>query len=217
LSYPIMTFIADPKTLEIREKEITKYLWYCGQAPEGESLRLINKCVDEVKRVMSAKACYSRFPVEVYPDGETVKLPYGEVKSGVFSRHIAGCSEVWIFAATIGAGFDRLIRRKRHVSMSETAVLQATGAAAVEAVCDALFDKLEKEATAEGKYLRLRFSPGYGNLSLDNQKGIFDLLTPAKYTGITLMDSMIMAPEKSVTAIIGISDTPGRKTYETDK
>ena len=60
------------------------------------------------------------------------------------------------------------------------------------------------EPAREGKELCPRYSPGYGDFALENQKGIFNLLSPSKYTGLTLKDNMIMVPEKSVTAVIGI-------------
>ena len=91
--------------------------------------------------------------------------------------------------------------------MAEAAVLQACGAAAVEAVCNALNDKLEREILAEGKSLCSRYSPGYGDYALENQKGVFEVLNPPKYIGLSLMDMLIMSPEKSVTAVIGIHDS----------
>ena len=134
-------------------------------------------------------------------------MPYGRVESRHLSRNLAGCKEIFIFAATIGAGFDRMLTRTRITSMAEAAVLQACGAAAVEAVCNALNDKLEREILAEGKSLCSRYSPGYGDYALENQKGVFEVLNPPKYIGLSLMDTLIMSPEKSVTAVIGIHDS----------
>ena len=50
----------------------------------------------------------------------------------------------------------------------------------------------------------MRYSPGYGDLSLESQKQVFALLNPPKYIGVTLNDSLLMSPSKSVTGIIGI-------------
>ena len=51
-----------------------------------------------------------------------------------------------------------------------------------------------------------RYVRGIGDLALENQKGVFEVLHPSKYIGLSLMDTMIMSPEKSVTAIIGIRE-----------
>ena len=52
--------------------------------------------------------------------------------------------------------------------------------------------------------LKPRFSPGFGDLSLENQKKIFSFLRCSQQIGLTLNDSLVMSPEKSVTAFIGL-------------
>jgi len=47
-----------------------------------------------------------------------------------------------------------------------------------------------------------RFSPGYGDLSLDHQKGLLKYVEADKI-GISLSETMVMLPEKSITAVIG--------------
>ena len=69
-------------------------------------------------------------------------------------------------------------------------------------------DFLQKHAAAElarkGMYLAdLRFSPGYGDWTLDAQKFFFEIL-PLEEMGVRLHESMLMIPEKSVTATAGI-------------
>jgi len=65
--------------------------------------------------------------------------------------------------------------------------------------------ELKEEAAAEGKFLRPRFSPGYGDLPLAIQPELFRVLEVQKNTGITLTESLLMMPTKSVTALIGVS------------
>ena len=55
-----------------------------------------------------------------------------------------------------------------------------------------------------GETLRPRFSAGYGDLPLEYQRRIFDLLDPPTHIGLTLNDSYLMSPSKSVTALIGV-------------
>jgi hypothetical protein len=205
IAYPVITYIPAMEELVISHKEITRYLGYGKVVIPETDQTLIDRCLAQVKQVMAGKACYSRFPVTFIGDGR-IRMPYGEIESRHLSKNIAGCSEIYIFAATIGAAFDRMLVRTRLTSMAEAAVMQACGAAAIEAVCDALNEKLRIEAEEEGKTLCSRYSPGYGDLALDNQKGVFEVLNPSKYIGLSLMDTMIMSPEKSVTAIIGIRE-----------
>ena len=71
-------------------------------------------------------------------------------------------------------------------------------APAVENFCQILGE------AKSGARLRPRFSPGYGDLPLEMQKDIFSLLGCPSNVGITLNESLIMSPSKSVTAIVGI-------------
>ena len=91
--------------------------------------------------------------------------------------------------------------------MSRAMALQAAAAAMIEAWCDAVNARLAEEVRGEGLRLRARFSPGYGDFPLAAQPGLFRLLGVQKRIGITLTDSLLMIPTKSVTAVIGISGT----------
>ena len=92
--------------------------------------------------------------------------------------------------------------------MSRAVVLQAASAAMIEAYCNEVNAQLKKEAEGRGSYLRPRFSPGYGDFSLEYQKEICRTLSAEKTVGITLTDSLLMLPSKSVTAVIGAGKTP---------
>lgn len=228
----MITYVPQNGDIVILEKEVYRYLgyspgWIAGlnadrvkdtdmvgdvdaDAPpewEDSSLAVIREYIREAaastEAVMHPKACYGRFPIEVKGDGR-ILLPYGEVVSHDLTRNLCGCQEIFLFAATIGAEYERLLRRTRLTSMTQAAILQAAGAAAVESLCDKLNDDLRKAAEAGGYKAHPRYSPGYGDYALENQKGIFDVLQPSRYIGLSLMDTLIMAPEKSVTAVIGL-------------
>ena len=70
--------------------------------------------------------------------------------------------------------------------------------------------KIRNEHTAEGLYLRPRFSPGYGDLPLTLQKDIIRILNTPKTIGVSLTDACLMVPSKSVTALIGVSGNESR-------
>lgn len=206
----------------IDEKEVYRYLGYNSEwivglgtdtkndytydPADGSSEVItgyIREAIASTETAMLPKACYGRFPIEVKGDGR-ILLPYGEVASHDLTRNLCDCKEIFLFAATIGAEYDRLLRRTRLMSMAKAAILQAAGAAAVESLCDKLNEDLRKDAEAGGYKTHPRYSPGYGDYALENQKGIFAILQPSRYIGLSLMDTLIMAPEKSVTALIGL-------------
>ena len=105
--------------------------------------------------------------------------------------------------ATVGIALDRLIAKYSRISPAKALLLQALGAERIEALCDTFCDDIQK---AHKIALKPRFSAGYGDLPLDTQNSIFGLLNLPKNIGLTLNDSMLMSPSKSVTAFIGIQE-----------
>ncbi len=191
------------RDLVINEYEALRYLGYVRSSITDEDIEMVKAAIDEVRVLAAPKACFERYPVEISENGD-VSMPYGIIQSKDLARNLMGCHEIYIFAATIGPRFDMALTRQRQISIAKAAVYQSVGAATVEALCDTLNDDLRKKVEEEGARLHPRYSPGFGDMSLDNQKGIFAVLRPEKSIGLTLKDNLIMAPEKSVTAIIGI-------------
>ena len=91
--------------------------------------------------------------------------------------------------------------------MAKTVVLQACAAAYLEEYLDQLQEKIGEELRQQEKWLRPRFSPGYGDFDIHHQKDILQMLDTAKTIGLTMTDSYMLTPVKSVTALIGISDS----------
>ena len=53
-------------------------------------------------------------------------------------------------------------------------------------------------------HLTERFSPGYGDLDMAVQKDLCLVLDTGRTIGVTLTESCMMVPVKSVTAIVGL-------------
>ena len=92
-------------------------------------------------------------------------------------------------------------------------VLDTVGSAAAEAVAEYIDGKIQEEAGREGLKTSCRASPGYGDWDLREQAGIFQLL-PADRIGITLTESFMMVPRKSVSFAIHIAERPARMRSE---
>ena len=172
------------------EKEILRYA-SCRDEDENV-LSLIYSCIDEVRKKLSYKVCYGEFDVD-----------YFKIKSEIFTKNLKNCSRVIVFAATIGVEIDRLIAKYGRISPSRALIFQAIGAERIEALCDTFCKELANEKKMN---LSPRFSPGYGDLPLSVQKYIFDVLDCSKHIGLTLNDSLLMSPSKSVTAFVGLSN-----------
>jgi len=93
-----------------------------------------------------------------------------------------------------------LINKYSKIEPSRAIVLDSVATAMIEEFCDYVNDIL-----GENRSLRPRFSCGYGDFDIKHQKDIINILDASKYVGITLTDSLLMLPTKSVTAVMGIS------------
>ena len=195
--------ITQTKTYEappIRRREILRYAG-CAEADEATAA-LMEDCLTEAADALAYKVCYRELPVAIH--GETCDFGAFSVLSHQLARNLENCTRVLLLAATVGVGIDRLIQKYSRIAPSRALMLQAIGAERIEALCDAFCDDTEKEMVVS---LRPRFSPGYGDLPLSVQKDIISLLEAPKRIGLSLNDSLLMSPTKSVTAFAGITNS----------
>ncbi len=189
------------KEPSINKKEIMRYM--SSQGGGDEILGLVDECLAEVREMLQYKVCYAILTAET--DSNIISLSCGQITSRNLAKNLSGCDKAIIFAATIGIGIDRLISKYSRLSPAKALCLQAIGAERVEALCNDFCEKMKSEFQGKGESLRPRFSPGYGDLPLETQKMIFSLLDCPKRIGVTLGDTLLMSPSKSVTAFIGIT------------
>ncbi len=179
---------------------VKEILRYAGCKAENEAVhKLLQKAVAEANDCLTYKVCYRRFDIDIHEN--ECDLGFTRVKSDSLAKNLKNCSEIIVFAATIGLGIDRLIKKYTAISPSKAVMLQAFGAERIEALCNTFCEEMKQYFS-----LKPRFSPGYGDLPIELQKEIFSVLDCPRKIGLTLNDSMLMSPTKSVTAIIGITD-----------
>lgn len=203
MEYPIYVDVTDSRRIVIPKKEIRRYLGYGKVEMTSEVEAAVDELLLLMEKIMKPRACYTRLPL-AFQDKPCMDLGFAEVESESLWKHLAGCREIFVFAATIGPEVDRQIRRHARISPSRSVLMQAMGAAAIEEYCDLLEARMKEAAFSENISCRPRFSPGYGDFSLSHQKDIFQVLDPPRKAGITLTDQFLMVPEKSVTAVIGL-------------
>ena len=195
--------VPDSKDFSPDFKEVARYLGYSRTvSPDQDVSGLMEKAADEMAAIMKAQAVFEVFDLTVGLESE---LSFADVflHSRDLSRNLAGCSKVALLAATLGPQVDALIRRHSSTDPVYASILQATGPMYIEELVDLVNEEIKKIAASQGLKTKPRYSPGYGDVSLEVQKDFFRLL-PCTRIGLTLMDTLIMAPEKSVTAFVGL-------------
>ena len=193
----------DKSSFSPNMKETARSLGYSRTvSPDQDVSGLMEKAADEMAAIMKPQAVFEVFDLTVGLESE---LSFADVSlhSRDLSRNLAGCSKVALLAATLGPQVDALIRRHSSTDPVYASILQATGPMYIEELVDLVNEEIKKIAASQGLKTKPRYSPGYGDVSLEVQKDFFRLL-PCTRIGLTLMDTLIMAPEKSVTAFVGL-------------
>ena len=191
--------------LTIDYPEVWRYLGYRGARPEGEAARAIEAGAEEVLEAARPRSVSLVAPV-TFGEGNALTVGPLEVESAALKKNLTGCGEAVLFAATLGVEVDRLLaRRAAQGQVSRAAICQAAAAALIETYCDGVNDALRREAEGAGWYLRPRFSPGYGDFSIQHQRELARALRTAETIGLTVSESLMLLPTKSVTAVVGRS------------
>ena len=186
-------FTVDKTRLKVCEKELGRRL----SVSRDFDVSVYEKAVRTVIGESTPKACFVKASADVA--GDAVILPFAKIESRDLAKNLSDCKEVFVFAVTLGHGVDRLLSKMSRLSAADFFVYDAIGSALAESVCD------EAEKIIKGNIkCKPRFSPGYGDFPLDLQKDILRTLDAERLLGITLTDSNLMLPQKSITAVMGI-------------
>lgn len=188
----------------INRKEVERYLGYGKNAADERTANLIEECIFQIEKISHPRSVYRIFDLSVAKD-DIIEAAGMRMYSKNLAKNLIGCEKIVFFAATLGNEPDILMNRYSKLQISKAAVLQAVGAAAIEDYCNKCQKEIEQKALAEGLYVRPRYSPGYGDLSLEYQSDFLQVLEAAKKIGIVLSEGGVMIPEKSVTAVMGLS------------
>lgn len=147
-------------------------------------------------------------------DGNRVDIGNSLVlKSKKVARLLGKCERVAVFALTIGNYLEDLVDYLLENGLIlQATVLDAIGSGIAEKLATQVEQRIKNDAGSEGLVTSRRFSPGYCDWSVRQQKIIFRALGDDA-AGIRLTESCLMLPRKSVSGIVGIGQ-PGNGIEE---
>ncbi len=130
-------------------------------------------------------------------------------KSQVIVELLEHCSHVAMFVVTIGKYLEETAwQLARDGLILQATVLDAIGSDAVEKAADRVQNRVKEIAAAEGLVTSRRFSPGYCDWNIGQQRMLFHALT-GNTVGVRLTGECLMIPQKSISGIIGIAPSNG--------
>ncbi len=187
--------------MDVSEKEVLRMLGYGGAGANERLSRLIRALTDELSARAKPKSAFGLWKVNIEPP--MVLVGDMRICSASLAEHLMGASHAALLAATLGAQADALVRRYSMADMEKAAVINAVCAAMIEAYCDDIVSEIAKSDAIAGLCAAPRFSPGYGDFAIECQADILSVLNAGKRIGLTQTGGMMLAPTKSVVAVIG--------------
>jgi len=201
-------FITDDKVdvnIEIDKKQVCHYIGYDDDKNLSARISsLIDDYAEHAHSLINPLCSYVIKDVE-WARG-SMSLIEGSVifKSRIIAQVLERCPQVAIFLVTIGKYLEETaFQLARDGLILQATVLDAIGSNAVEKVANFAQDRIKEIVKAQGLVTSRRFSPGYCDWNIGQQRMLFYALT-GNTVGIRLTGECLMIPQKSISGIIGI-------------
>lgn len=187
----------------VDRSEIARFMGIKGEA-DSNAKKLIEEALFSLLPAVSPRFVKRNFLLKT--EKNSVFLGDWEIKSASLAAFLSDADEAILFCATLGSGADRQIQKNLLIRPSLALAQQACAAAMIEAFCDSVCLEFAEEMAQKNLSPKPRFSPGYGDFSLDCQEKILSLLDAQRKIGVTITDASLLTPTKTVTALVGFSE-----------
>ena len=200
-----MVTVSNQASIEIDKHLVLQNIGYAsGRKPSARVASVLDEYIENANQLIEPSYSYIIKDIErvrsscVFIDGSIV------LRSQVITKMLKECSKIAIFVATIGSHLEEtVIRLTEDGLVLQSAILDSIGSVSTEKVADQVQNEIKKVAEAEELCTSRRFSPGYCDWTIRQQKEIFRALD-GNTAGIHLTRECLMLPRKSMSGIIGI-------------
>lgn len=206
--------------IKIDEKEVLRYLQYKNQEIDDDLSQKIKQCIKVTKEIIYPRFIFRKYSItkskssnengKIYLEGTNFILHSDDIY-----KLLQECDECILMSTTLGLEIEKEIRKLTYTDLTKGIIIDACATTAIEEVCDIVQDKIAKNLLKESKYITYRYSPGYGDLPIEKNVDINNLLNSQKEIGLTVTNDGIMIPRKSVVALIGVSHKDVNSTKRT--
>ncbi|MCJ7554653.1 MAG: hypothetical protein MUO34_12300 [Ignavibacteriaceae bacterium] len=132
----------------------------------------------------------------------------------IISRYLQKSDTLAILVATIGSRLENLSKQfMDDGDMLQGYIIDIAASELVENTADLLESELLKITSKKKFGVTNRYSPGYCGWNVNDQHKLFSFL-PDNFCGISLTESALMLPVKSISAIIGIGRNAEKEDYQ---
>ena len=179
--------------LMITSVEVYEQMGYHDAEPDAVTKAELTQIINEVSQWLSPQ--FSYFVVSVQPPFDM---------GNIILRQLRGSEAYALFICTAGVAYEAYQQRlKEQGDMVRLFIADALGSVIAEKCADHMEKTLQESIDKLGWKHTNRFSPGYCGWHVSQQQLLFPLFQ-GHTCGVTLTDSSLMVPIKSVSGIIGL-------------
>ena len=175
------------------------YLGYSNQTKTEDIDKLIMDSIDELNEIAQFKYIYIDMDYEL----DFIK------NNQVYKNFLEGCTHYYLVLTTLGKRVDDRVKYYSMSDMKKMIVFDATCGAYLEYLAD------DFEKSNFDDLRTYRFCPGYQGTKTEDIREIFKVLKPEKI-GVTLLDSNLMVPLKTMCGLIGFGKTKKKQCGNCD-
>ena len=170
-----------------------------------ESVRTrFEEMLAEIPSLCEPVACYEIHPIEGILHDKVVLAPGVRIGGGPVVEVVRGADELVVAVCTVGPAVDERIRAyQMQQEAFKVMLLDELASWAVDQVRQQVYHRIEQDYGARGWHISALLSPGESTWSVEEQPLLFALLD-AEAIGVTLTDSCVMRPLKSLSMIFGV-------------
>lgn len=201
--------------LKIENSRIRKLLGYSAQNFPTNIFNTVNHLMQESEFYCDIKVGYKIFFDEkVKVDSE--KFIYKNIvfnTGKIISEQLIESEYFGIFVSSIGIRFDEWTRKLFDTGEFDLGyIADLIGSELAEAAANEVEKKIVEKASEQRLNCTNRLSPGYCGWNVSEQQKLFSLL-PENFCDVSLTESSLMIPMKSISGIIGIGKSVEIKPY----
>lgn len=201
--------------LGITLADIFEQMGYGTAAPDSMTESETRAMLVRIRSILNPGFCFFETDGDLSVESETLSAMGRNFSIGrIIARQLRGSQRYVFFVATAGLEFEAFQHRlKAEGDMVGIFIADAIGSVIAEKTADAMELELQRLIASSGWKHTNRFSPGYCGWHVSEQQKLFALFPEPSPCGVTLTESSLMTPIKSVSGVIGIGDSVRKLDY----
>lgn len=196
------------------QADLLSHLSGNGEELDEHTLSLCATLLGECLEIMNPQGGFVRMNALSAAGPEEISIQGTSFHTGkTIVKMLKGARQYIFFMATAGPGPEYLARDLiAEGQYLEGYIVDLIASSLAEATAQYLHDHLNELEATSGLKITNRYSPGYCDWKVDEQQKLFRLF-PEGSCGITLSESSLMSPIKSVSGVVGAGPEVSFRDY----